>query len=98
MRDGLREIERTKREAWRLGPLTDDLPAHFINGRELWAGKSYMDGRREVGTGPGKVAFRAWSERVESQPVTLGFRELPDPRRVAEIIDTLNALVDRSVA
>jgi hypothetical protein len=90
----LRELEQTKRDALRLGPLTAELPAHFINGRELWTGTSYMDGSRGHRGGPGFVTFRPFSERIEPQEIVLGFSELPDEARLAELHGTLERIVD----
>jgi hypothetical protein len=98
LRDGLRELTAARRQSWQLAPLTDDLPVHFINGRQLWTGTSYMDGSRvESGGGPGRVTFTPFSDRVAMQSVTLGFASLPDQEGVDEIINELSRLLDRAV-
>jgi hypothetical protein len=98
MRDGLRELTAQRRASWNLAPLSDDLPAHFINGNQLWTGTSYMDGTRATPSGPGRVTFSPFSDNVSMQSVTLGFSELPDHERVQEIIAELKRLLDRAVS
>ena len=94
MRDGLRDLEAGRRSSWRLAPLTDALPAHFMNGNQLWSGTSFMDGARARGEGRGRVRFSPFSERVPVQSVTLGFESLPDDARAQEISVALAHLVD----
>ncbi|MBX3193196.1 MAG: hypothetical protein KF819_39800 [Labilithrix sp.] len=98
MREGLRELVAQRRAAWDLAPLSDDLPAHFINGRQLWSGTSFMNGAPATGTGPARVRFAPFSDHVEVQSVTLGFASLPDHDRVQEINAELSRLLDHAVA
>lgn len=96
MREGLRDLESARRSSWRLAPLTDELPPHFMNGNQLWTGTTFMDGSRARAGGRGRVRFSAWSERVPPQSVTLGFESLPDEALAQEITAELSRLVDRA--
>lgn len=95
---GLAEVCALRREAWRLAPLVDTLPVHFVNGTKLWTGTNYMNGGPANPGGPGRVQLQIWSSRVEPQDVTLGFAELPDPDRLDALRAELSALLDRAIA
>lgn len=98
LREGLPALEKTHRDAWGLTALTADLPLHFVNGDALWSGTDYQDGAPAEAGGPGQVALRVFSDRVEPQDVTLGFARLPDRPTLDTIRGALRALVDRAVA
>lgn len=96
VRAGLAELEMSRRAAWRLGLLSAELPAHFMNGSQLWTGTSYMDGTRvQVGGGPARIRFAPFGKRVEPQQVTLGFAQLPDQEEAAAINAELARLLER---
>jgi hypothetical protein len=98
LRSGLPALCAAQRARWRLAPLRPELPPHFVNGNQLWTGRTYMDGAPATASGPGRVDFTAWSEHVPPQKVTLGFAAVPDADTVAEIQRELARLVDRAVA
>ena len=98
LRGGLAQLEQTRRAAWRLGPLSDALAPHFMNGSQLWCGTSYMNGAPATSRGPARIAFTPFSERVEPQQVTLGFSELPTQAEAVAIQAELCRLVDRAVS
>lgn len=83
--------------AWKLADFDDSLPAHFVNGRELWRGTSYLDGSPAVPGGPGRVSMRPFTDRVELQDITVAFRELPDRMLFSAIQRELEQLLDRAV-
>jgi len=94
---GLRAALEARREAWSLAPLTDAMPAHFMNGKQLWTGTSHMNGTRvSKHGGSGRVAFSPSTDHVALTSVTLGFSELPTEARAAEIHAELSALLDRA--
>jgi hypothetical protein len=97
LRDGLRELETTRGVALRLAPLSDDLPAHFMNGMQLWQGESHMNGSATPTRGPGRIRFSPFSQLVETQSVTLGFAELPDQEGAVALHRELSRLLDRAV-
>jgi hypothetical protein len=95
LREGLATLCEANRAAWKLGPLDDALAPHFMNGPMLWRGTSWMDQAGEGSPGgPGRVKLTAFSEHVEPQDVELGFTELPDPQRLAEIARRVCELLD----
>lgn len=98
LREGLRALVAKRRDEWHLAPLRDGLPAHFMNGPQLWTGTTYMDGAPASPGGPGRLVMRPFTDHVEPQEVTFGFAELPDRARLDEISATLRALLDRAVA
>jgi hypothetical protein len=98
LREGLVELTSSLRSTWRLTPLSDALPPHFMNGQQLWSGTSYMDGKPATTSGPGRVHFRPFSKLVEPQDVTLGFAQLPDQDEVSAINAELSRLLDRAIA
>jgi hypothetical protein len=95
---GLAELEHARRVAWRLGPLSNELPAHFMNGPQLWSGTSYMNGAPAKKRGPARVAFTPFTERVEPQQITLGFVELPTQDEAVAIHAALCRLLDRALS
>lgn len=94
LREGLPALADANRTRWRLRALSDGLPPHFMNGPQLWRGTSYMNGAPADLGGPGAVAFRPFTERVEPQDVTLGFAALPDAARLGDIDASLRRLLD----
>src|SRR6185295_5723783 len=98
LRGGLAELTARNAAAWQLAPLADAVPPHFMNGDQLWRGTSWRDGEAQLVPGPGRIAFRPFSELVEPQDITLGFAELPSPDDARAIHRTLCALLDRAVA
>lgn len=98
LREGVAALCEREQRTWSLGAFDPALPAHFLNGRQLWSGTSYMDGRpAEAGT-PGRLLMQVFTERVEPQVIELAFQRLPDPDQIHRIVDTLGALLDRAVA
>ena len=63
---------------------------HFVNGDQLWTGTSYMNGAPATPGGPGRVALRIFTDRVEPQDVTLAFARLPAQRA----LDVIRAVAD----
>jgi hypothetical protein len=98
LREGLREFERTNRDRYRLAPWDDSLAPHFLNGRQLWSGTTYVDGRPHAGGGRGRVRFTPFTKRVELQSIDLAFEELPDDRATEAILRSLESLLDRAIA
>ncbi len=97
LREGLPALVTRERDGWALTTLDDTLPRHFVNGDVLYTGTSYRDGHPAVPGGPGQIAIRVFSDRVEPQDVTLGFARLPDRPKLDAIRAALRALVDRAV-
>lgn len=97
LKSGLAELTVARRDAWRLTALDDALPPHFMNGDALYTGTTYMDGRPAEPGGPGRVAMRVFTDRVEPQDVTLAFSRLPDPELMTAIRAELRGLVDRTL-
>jgi hypothetical protein len=98
LRDGVAELCARQHAAWSLTTLDATLPPHFLNGRQLWSGATYMDGRPAEAGGPGRLLMQVFTERVEPQPIELAFRRLPDAQQVHVILDALAALLDRAAA
>jgi hypothetical protein len=98
LRTELPKLLATNERAWQLGPLTDDLAPHFMNGQQLWTGTDYMHGKPGMRQGPGKIAFTPFGDLVELQAITLGFRELPEPADAQRINRALCQFLDRLVA
>jgi len=97
VRSGLDALCAAKKSAWRLAPLTPDLPRHFMNGRQLWMGTEYTRGAPPTTRGGrGMIHFTPFTDRVHTQHVELGFEEMPEDDRVREIVAELSALLDRS--
>lgn len=96
LREGLAELTLAKKEAWRLGPLSPQLPPHFMNGHQLWRGTSYMDGAPAGAAQEAQVRFTPFSKRVEPQQVSLGFEKLPSQELALGIQQELSRLLDRA--
>lgn len=96
--EGLAAFERERREAFGLVPLAPSLEPHFLNGDLLYRGTSWTDGSPNVGTGPMRITFRELTERVEPQPITLGFAKAPDPSTLAAVRAELRSILDRALA
>jgi hypothetical protein len=94
----LAAFESKSRDAFHLRPLSDDLAPHFLNGRQLWSGTSYMNGHPHAGGGRGRVQFTPFTKRIELQDVSLGFEELPNAERTEEILRALEAILDAVIA
>jgi hypothetical protein len=98
MREGLPALVSARRDAWALGTLDDSLAAHFVNGNKLWTGTSHMDGSVATPSGPGRVAMRIFTNRVEPQDLTLAFERLPDQPTLDRIRAELASFLDRAVS
>jgi hypothetical protein len=98
MRERLPEVVARNRAGWHLAPITGDMPAHFINGDQLWTGTDYTNGKPAPGGGRGRVTFSPFSDDVPVQTVVLGFDELPERDRVREIHAELSRTLQRAVA
>lgn len=98
LRDELPRLTALRREEWLLTTLADTLPAHFMNGPQLWSGTSYQDGAPATTAGPGRVAMRIFTDNVEPQDLTMAFAKLPDRPTLDRIVSELRELVDRAVA
>lgn len=96
--EGLAWLERERRDAFGLFPLGPELPAHFMNGDRLERGTSFLDAGGHIAEGPIRIAFREFTDRVEPQPITLGFARAPDAAALADVRSALRGLLDRSVA
>jgi hypothetical protein len=83
--------------AWKLAAFDENLPVHFVNGREIWRGTSYLDGSPAVPGGPGRVSMRPFTDRVELQDITVAFRELPGREAFSRILREIEELLDRAV-
>lgn len=98
LREGLPALVDARRNAWSLTRLDPSLPAHFVNGNQLWTGTDYMNGKQAKPGGPGRVAFRIFTKRVEQQDIMLGFARTPDQEALDGIRAELARLVDRAAA
>jgi hypothetical protein len=99
MRDGLPALTEKLRARFALIAPTTDLPAHFMNGRQLWSGTDFMMGQpRRGGGGTGRIRFEPFTPRCEPQVVELGFRDLPDEAGALAIQAELEAWLDRVAA
>ncbi|MFO0695379.1 MAG: hypothetical protein U0230_17585 [Polyangiales bacterium] len=96
--EGLAALERDRREAFGLVPLSPALEPCFLNGDLLFHGTSWIDGSPNVGSGPMRITFREFTDRVEPQPITLGFAKAPDASTLASVRASLRSLLDRAVA
>jgi hypothetical protein len=97
LRDGLPALVASRRTAWRLAPITPDMPMHFMNGNQLWTGTDYMNGKPAPERGVrGVVTFTPFTERVHTQTVRLGFDALPDDGLIAQIGQALRSILDRA--
>ncbi|MBS2019379.1 MAG: hypothetical protein JST00_41335 [Deltaproteobacteria bacterium] len=96
LREGLAALVASRRERWGLTTLDEGLPPHFLNGFQLWTGTDYTNGTVAKPGGPGRIAFRIFTKRVELQDITLAFARLPDQAAVDAIRGELEALVDRA--
>lgn len=98
LRDGLPALVAARRQAWSLTTLAPSLPEHFVNGNQLWTGTDYMNGKPAKAGGPGRVAFRIFTKRVEQQDIMLGFARTPDQEALDGIRAELARLVDQAAA
>ncbi len=99
MRAGLAELAVARASSWRLAPLTPELPPYFMNGRQLWGGTDYTNGRRAASpNGPGHLVLKPFTDLVEPQNVMLGFSKMPSETDAQAIDRELCALLDRAVA
>ena len=68
-----------------------------MNGDQLWTGIDYMNGRWEQSPkGPGRIAFRPFSELVEQQDISLAFARMPSQDEAREINRTLCQMLDQN--
>ena len=98
LREGVAELCAREQRAWALAPVDPGLAPHFLNGRQLWSGHTYMDGRPAEPGGPGRVSMQVFTDRVEPQLIELAFRRLPDQERVHVVFGALAALLDQAAA
>jgi hypothetical protein len=99
IRAGLAQLTSENASAWQLGPYSPDLQPYFMNGDQLWTGFDYMTGRWEQNPkGPGRIAFRPFSELVEQQDITLAFARMPTQDEARGINRTLCQMLDRIAA
>ncbi len=98
LRDDLAALTAERRDAWALTTFDEALPAHFMNGPQLWSGTTYRDGTPATSGGPGRVAMRIFTDHVEPQDITLAFATLPDEAKLRGIMSELRRLVDRAVS
>lgn len=99
LREGLVAFEQSRGRELGLGPLHFQLPHYFMNGPQLWKGTSYLDGKpAEGGGGAGRITFSPFTDRVETQSVTLGFARVPDARGIELIQSELRRILDAAVA
>jgi hypothetical protein len=97
LRDGLPALVHAKRAAWRLAPITPDMPLHFMNGDQLWSGTDYMNGKPNAKRGVrGVVTFSPFTERVHTQTVRLGFDAIPEDDVVGDIRRTLSEILENA--
>jgi hypothetical protein len=97
LRERLPVLVANKRTAWKLAPITPDMPAHFINGTQLWTGTDYMNGTPAVQRGVrGFVTFSPFTERVHTQTVRLGFDAIPEDAVVADIDRALREILSHA--
>jgi len=96
LREGLPALVTSRRAAWKLAPITPDLPAFFMNGPQLWSGTTYLNGSPNAPRGSrGVVTFSPFTDRVHTQTVKLGFSAIPDDDVVSEIGIALRQILDR---
>lgn len=95
LRSGLAELTTRNARAWELGPLTPELPPHFMNGHQLWHGTDYTNGGRATTRGRGRIAFQPFGQLVEQQHIELGFSKLPTERDAQTINRALCQLLDQ---
>ena len=70
---------------------------HFMNGKQLWSGTDYMNGKPNPQRGVrGLVTFTPFTERVHTQTVRLGFDAIPDDDTVAQIDIALKEILRRA--
>ena len=98
LRGGVSALFEREQRAWSLAAFDPSLPEHFLNGRQLWSGTSYMTGRPAEAGAPGRLLMQVFTEQVEPQSIELAFQRLPDPERIHDILGALGALLDRAVA
>lgn len=98
LHDELPRLLGSRAETWSLAGLDEPLPLHFVNGREIWRGTSYLDGAPADPGGPGLVTMRPFTDRVELQEVRLAFRRLPDKTTFSGMLREVEALLDRAVS
>jgi hypothetical protein len=97
LREGLPALVESRRAAWKLAPITPDMPAHFMNGPQLWSGTDYMHGRPNPQRGVrGVVTFSPFTDRVHTQTVRLGFDAIPDDDTVVRIVAALKEILDHA--
>jgi hypothetical protein len=94
----LPRLLEARADEWTLAPLDEPLPPHFVNGRELWRGTSYLDGAPAAPGGPGLVTMRPFTDRVELQELRVAFRRLPEKAAFANVLREIEALLDRAVS
>ncbi len=79
-------------------PLSVATEPHFLNGRQLWSGTSYMNGKSGKRPGPGYVQFAPFTKKVEPQVVRIGFARMPDEAGVEAVLRGLESILERALA
>jgi hypothetical protein len=95
---GMRWVIETLARHMAFAPLSVATAPHFLNGRQLWSGDSYMNGKPAASAGPGYLQFTPFSSLVEPQQVRIGFARLPEPEQVDTLLSTFRTMLDRAVA
>lgn len=78
-------------------PLSVAKEPHFLNGRQLWTGSDYMNGKNGAGRGPGYVQFAPFTKKVEPQSVRVGFARMPDEAGVEEMLRGLEGVLQSAL-
>lgn len=68
---------------------------YFLNGRALWSGATYMDGKPAAPGGRGVLRFQAMSDHVEPQSIELTLEAMPDPATLEALLAYLARALDR---
>jgi hypothetical protein len=96
IRTALAEVTQRNERAWQLAPHNNLLTPYFMNGNQLWKGTDYRTGKFvPEPDGPGRVAFRPFSNLVEPQDVELAFATLPSQEDANDIHRELCRMLDR---
>lgn len=96
MRSGIPELVQRLSGKLSFAPLSVAKEPHFLNGRQLWTGTSYMNGKQGSKAGPGYVQFTPFTKKVEQQAVRVGFAQLPDQEGVEAVLRGLEDVLERA--
>ncbi len=78
-------------------PLSVAKEPHFLNGRQLWTGTDYVNGKNGAGRGAGYVQFTPFTKTVEPQSVRIGFARLPDEAGVEAVLRGLEDVLQSAL-